>query len=1163
MKAQKMKKSIFVCITTITFLVISLILTGCPNSLTDKNSSEVIVKGSVVVPSALPQEMSRSAVSSYSSTNDGNRTSIKVIGSAVIDGQTVTKEVVVTGNSFELKIPDDHVTWTFAAKLFADDQVIMQSPAQTITIKDSSTITFEPFYLSFVEQSSGSGTNKTGSIMLTISKAVNSSISKIKWQLNPVGSASATPIVFSNEPIFSSGNKALLIESNIPAGTYDAQISFVDSNDFLYGPVTETMVVTPDLTTDTWVGEDSFIQLVREGDEDKTIFQVPSDEVLKNLFPNYSYSNAVTGKVALLWNYANEKLNYSVHPINDNGEVSTTGYPFARDAAVDEVIIDFVTNDMYVQTTNYELIRYKAQSGYSQSEIINCDMVIAAAVDNGIAYILHYDNQNHCFELSKYNASSGALTLIGEVNLTGNAQYCRKFKMSFCDGYIFIAYIFLEDYGDNPREIGFGCDVFSETKISNGKLMSYLYQDYIFYYSELDYTLNDIIAVSKGSDIPDLYALLGYVDCYSDFKGAGALSYGCVKKIVTTRQGDTEIFEIADDTNYGTRGLYSTPQSNAYVFHIHYTPDESSTSCFYNPAKIVGRYSTKFIIADDGASFVAEDPEIQSSTNYNRLVTMDLSATTFTQFEKIQDVNVTFGNEFSGAACAHYQQNSGQQGAGTGPDYFDNAYSQVKIDNRWEITIKRIDDFGDTIRTREYPDPVKLPAVNDRSLYFEVYPVLAEDVLFNAALYCNGKDLNEGVEAGQEYYTTDPLEGTFNLLRPVPSMGDNKYTIVLEVTQYIPVQGAAPIPVCQDFVYDAIPATEFLFQNQSSKAEFEQLLSKCLFGDTVVISPRFDTGSSTYSPTFDIHQTIQTLHDYLNTLHIQDLTLDYKLVKGLDTIMAGEFGINCKQIIFPVKTYSSTITVETIEKGAFSKNGINFEGDLVLHKSLKSVQIGAFEVPPRSISMNEEGYAWDPQINSWRPKSSFNGPWIYNVMKLYNSDSVENTLFEYDYSKSSYKRIITCTKCDQAFELDLSQETGKWKKVETIDDNAFKGLPVTSAKISYVSVIGQSAFEDTPLTEITATTDLKLIGYKAFPEYWNSSLTIPQTTQSWYKYSYDSDSFATNWDYCVNNSPQSILDTENYSQITGSDATEVGANILAAINTAVSSAGSGYFVFKR
>ena len=47
-----------------------------------------------------------------------------------------------------------------------------------------------------------------------------------------------------------------------------------------------------------------------------------------------------------------------------------------------------------------------------------------------------------------------------------------------------------------------------------------------------------------------------------------------------------------------------------------------------------------------------------------------------------------------------------------------------------------------------------------------------------------------------------------------------------------------------------------------------------------------------------------------------------KLVKGLDTIMAGEFGINCKQIIFPVKSSSSTITVETIEKGAFSKNGI-------------------------------------------------------------------------------------------------------------------------------------------------------------------------------------------------------------------------------------------------
>ena len=163
MKSMNKSKFIYSIITA--FISCVLVLTGCSNSLSNKidnnnNPEEIIIKGSVSVPNAMPSSF-RSAYTSYTTSLNSQ---IQIIAAAEINGQVVTKTTSVTAsNSFELYIPKKNATWALYAQLCDKDGIpVMESEPQQKTVTNTDdTITIDPFCLSLID-----GSEQDGSVNL-------------------------------------------------------------------------------------------------------------------------------------------------------------------------------------------------------------------------------------------------------------------------------------------------------------------------------------------------------------------------------------------------------------------------------------------------------------------------------------------------------------------------------------------------------------------------------------------------------------------------------------------------------------------------------------------------------------------------------------------------------------------------------------------------------------------------------------------------------------------------------------------------------------------------------------------------------------------------------------------------------------------------------------
>ncbi|MCR4900822.1 MAG: hypothetical protein K5907_08415, partial [Treponema sp.] len=691
-------------------------------------------------------------------------------------------------------------------------------------------------------------------------------------------------------------------------------------------------------------------------------------------------------------------------------------------------------------------------------------------------------NPEEKYILYKFNDSNNYMEEIGYVPLT-YAEYPQQtdtFKMAACDNYIFIAY----NYGYSGQEQSFNCDVFTESNKTGNKLNNCwqngeyeLYYESISGFSNKSFRLNDIIAVSNtiGSNKPDLYVLLGTTNITNSMMPGmedSGCSYGGIIKIITEMEGDN-FYKHKLDTQYGYRYLYKATENLPL-----YSNDSSEN--FYNPIKFVGKNSDNYIIADDGAIIQGGQGKngftITNTQNVNRVLTVNITApseiedpdnpgtyiaATIPDFVA-EDVNVSFDNNVEGISCYNYKNlaaNGQQTGSSSMFTDIEPDSSNIVLADGVTVELYKKDKYG----YFEDMSTEILPAKRGEPLYFITTPELPS-ATYQAVLYCNGKDLNKDgngnlLSEDEQYYYIDSQAGTLTLNKPLPCIG-YEYKLEIDIINQVVVEGKTTT-IHNDVTMDVYPATEFEIRFPKSLQSYYDLLDNLLVADyaTVKLVVNAYTGTN-FEPPYTPAKFVTDLVSHFNEHPCDCLTLDLSddEMTGLTEITEGMFAINCSCIKLPKKirigsqgNYKFTESVETIRAGAFSKNGICFQGDLVIHKSVQTIESGAFEVPPRSITIDNSGWAYNNA-------SSESTAGKYIVTSIMNKTGVYDVLM--DYQGGTCTRVITCTKRDEPFEVDLT----RYSSFSQIDANAFRGLPVTKVELGTLTVdIGDNAFKDTPV----------------------------------------------------------------------------------------------------
>ena len=1184
MKAQRMNKLRFTYLIA-AFTALVLVFTGCSNPLTTKSdkkntdSNSILFKGNISSPAAMSKSL-RSAITSYEEGMNGELVKYKVTAQTTINGEQQELSDFIEPdvyNSFSFKLLKVNASWTIYVEMLLQDKdnqekstVIMTSSPQDVntTVDKIEVYVEEPFYLAPVTQ--GDQIIKTGSINLPVKKSEDSTVQKIKWELKPIDKeqSSSVPSI-TDMPEFGDEDITSLVATDIPAGTWQANLHFIDEIGMIYGPVVEAVTVSPGFVTDCWYGTDTFIDY--SFDDEMDIFTIPSDAQLVAIFPNYTYSKPLTGDAVLLWSYSQNKPEYKVYPLDESGKVTGAFYPFAQDVKIVKAEMDFVTKDVYVLTAENTIRKYTAESCYSQfiENTAADNMILTFAANNGSAYVLCY--YMNVFAIYKFDTDGSELLYTGNIDLNPAVDFRmliekNSFKMSVCDNYIFLAYSDYQSY----------CQIFNENNITdegNYKIMN----DYLDLDGLLDlsivpgslpaFDINDIQAVSKGSGIPDLYAVAGLLTVqYSGSIGkevspVAALSYGALIKITTKQEGTD--YTAALDNDYGIKGLIQVPQTLTDYFLCNADEEDK---CFYYPLKFVGYNNGKYIIADDGISFEVITGDLtrfvpSKNKEKNNLVTINLANLTEISAQDIQAAPEGFDSYFTDGSFINYRLMNGMTGGPAGGTALGEiGHSYLSMETEWSVSFKTMGDYGSLVDgyNSDYRY-VKLPKTKNDPLYFYVEPDYG-NVKVNSIIYCNGKDINEGLPDSQKYYVSNAQDASLSLLRALPVLGNYSYTLYLDVVQTIPVQGSEPTVMHQDFIYVLQPQNEFNIREEIVKADLQAYLDSIIIDDTA----SFKSNISINSQYFD--SMLDTLYNYVNNQNCPYITIDFSITSNLTEVRAGMCGVNASLIKFPTRESRSKAIISNIQKGAFTKNNVNFEGDLIIHKSLQGIENGAFAVPPRSVSMDMTGYGntnQDSNGTNFTPKFA-----VKDVMEAGGT----NLCMLAEMSGYHPSRIVVCTKRDEPFTPNFEST---YTSITQIDDNAFKGLPVytesnSPLKLGTIYNVGRDSFENTSVRHVHGGENLRLLGNKAFSS--DTLLSLNSGSGgTWFKCytkvgnGADLEDYESIWEYSVNDLSITNNDiTNNFTtgkyttvQIEGDSLEDKAQNIIDAINQPYT------FVFKR
>ena len=363
-----------------------------------------------------------------------------------------------------------------------------------------------------------------------------------------------------------------------------------------------------------------------------------------------------------------------------------------------------------------------------------------------------------------------------------------------------------------------------------------------------------------------------------------------------------------------------------------------------------------------------------------------------------------------------------------------------------EVALYNDDDYD--------PAPTDvLPSKKNQTYYIKTAPVLPNAV-YNAKLLCNGKDLNLDSESNpldpeDRYYNIDPETGAFSLNKPL-NFVECYYKLVIDIEISLMQAGQAET-IHYDASLDVSPVTNFEITYPRTLEAFHGLLNSFLIADyaNVVVKVNQYTGKD-FDPVYSAADFVRDIVEYYNEHPCDCLTLDFSGTTGLTEITEGMFGIDCAGIKLPTGDANNKIT---IRQGAFYDNDKIFKGDLQFSNYIAEIEPGAFATPPRSVNVQ-----WSSgQVPVYQVCTTDNNVTLLAKRQNQNvGDSWRDIII----------RIITCTKHDEPFELDLTENlTFDTTTGVSIDQDAFKGLPVTNVKkvegLTYT--VGQDAFAATPV----------------------------------------------------------------------------------------------------
>lgn len=1160
-----------------------------------KDVSYVRGTGTVNFPSAMPSEFvkaleqnsSRTAAPEYSVTDDGKLIRVEVYAESDNYEEPVTASVFGPGE-FSLLFPPEEEEWTIGARCYFNQEMVMETTPRTISVDgrdiENGSFKIRAFTL---DLSTLSG---TGSLYLPFYRPDASSISKIEYEL----SSNVLDNPITGDLFLTSSYITYLQKADLAAGTYEAKFYFIDEKQMKYGPVQESFIIVPNLRTNLWYDDDqaiAFVKKVEQNEYTYKVFQIPDDATLKAMFPYYVYSGTVSTDedIVVLWNKDSDagelppdipvmQKGYSVYKLNSVMEASDpvyigdgVGYPLAAGKNVVDFKIDYQTKDIYIQENDTTISKYLASSGYSQYVTKMCPeghTIRAIAADSNNCYAFTcYGSDCYLYDFS--SSMDETMSLVAKIDMESSLNPEEEFNMAASGKYIFVTL---------GSTVSLKCYLFN-TQVgeqSGGVLTLENYWDnyYGLYYDvpgvfdlelntpdgpqeeTLPLNVKDLIAVPKTvtdpdeNDVPDLYVLLGYSGVVKTIQNPYTLSdeqiqgsYGCVIKVQT--EGDSELCYPKDfgNTDFGVFGLVDQMEEDFIC------APENATTQFYHPVKFQGYKNGKLIIVDDGAREFTRIEDIGGVkepvihiVNENRILSLDLSTRTLTSAE----VAVSFDNYCClSLESSLFLGNYNNPSTGTQNGFYniqDEEYPEVTIGCDPWLDIK-ISTWQYNQNTEEfewcYTD--QFPYLKGEKAYIITTHALPWITYDSIVVYCNGKVFENDPQ--EPYFTIDLDEGSLTMLRPLPCMG-YQYQMEVKLSQVIPdPDGGDSTVIHYDFLKKITPSTLFIidstiWNNIITKQQVKDCLDNFLIFDKAEIKPK---GLEDSCP-LDLYDFFEAVNEYFREKPCPNLTLNYSDCWGFTEIKEGMFGLNCSKIILPVTTYTDRTLPTKICKGAFTykpNNGevINFQGDLVFSKSIQTIENGAFNVPPRSVSVDTTGRG---DGNFYTYDAAFSQP--------------EGTEILVEGYGTGCTRIITCTKRDIPFTVDFGSDFNDLKQ---IDDNAFKGLPVysdstTPLDLGGITIVGNGAFEGTAVKAIQGLS-LKLIGHKAFPNFEDSELTA-ENVNNWYVYSTAS-TYETTWNTIAAGTKITVTDDD---KVPGYSEGTLFKTILDDINNS-----SKYFVFKQ
>lgn len=1145
---------------------------------------------------ALEQNSSRTAAPEYSVTDDGKLIRVEVYAESDNYEEPVTASVFGPGE-FSLLFPPEEEEWTIGARCYFNQEMVMETTPRTISVDgrdiENGSFKIRAFTL---DLSTLSG---TGSLYLPFYRPDASSISKIEYELssnvldNPI-----TGDLFLTSSYITYLQKADLAAGTYEAKFYfidEKQMKYGPVQEsFIIVPNLRTNLWYDD---DQAI---AFVKEVEQNEYTYTVFQIPDDATLKAMFPYYVYSGTVSTDedIVVLWNKDSDagelppdipvmQKGYSVYKLNSVMEASDpvyigdgVGYPLAAGKNVVDFKIDYQTKDIYIQENDTTISKYLASSGYSQCEAKMCPeghTICAIAADNNNCYAFTYDGWD-CYLCDFSSSMDETMSLVAKIDMESSLDPEEEFNMAASGKYIFVTlgstvslkcYLFntqvgeqsggvltLENYWDNYYGLDYDVPGVFDMELDTSAGLQVV---------TLPLFVQDLIAVPKTvtdpdeNDVPDLYVLLGYSGVVKTIQNPYTLldeqiqgSYGCVIKVQT--EGDSELCYPKDfgNTDFGVFGLVDQMQEN-----FIYAP-ENATNQFYHPVKFQGYKNGKLIIVDDGATMTVKEVVVAgqkvfmaSTVNENRILSMDLSDKTLTS----ADVGVSFDNYSylqmgSKVVLGNYDTSSTETQTQNGfYNIQDEEYPEMTIGCDPWLDIKVLTLRYNSSNKLELKNEYKFPFSRGGKAYITTSHALPYLTYDSIVVYCNGKVFENDPQ--DPYFTIDLEEGSLTMLRPLPSMS-YEYKLEVKLSQVIPdPDGGDSTVIHYDFLKEITPDTTFRMVYPRSDEAIYEALASYLIADKATIE-FYLNGAPAGNGISDANEKKQRQYEYVSAQvelinsYFRDnpcpnLTLDYSQTGDLVEITAGMFGVNCSKIILPIKQYEKFNAPEKICRDAFrykvsNDNYVVFEGDLVIHKSLAEIEQGAFSIPPRSITIDEDAYV-------------ASGARKFYTTKINGNIPVLATNSQIDYMT----RIVCCTKRDVPFTLDLS--SGSYMK--EIDENAFKGLPLYSnsanpLQLGSTKYVHDGAFENTSVKSIEGNS-LILIGHKAFPNFEDSELTA-ENVNNWYVYSTAS-TYETTWNTIAAGTKITVTDDD---KVPGYSEGTLFKTILDDINNS-----SKCFVFKQ